>query len=84
MICYATLLERIHARKEFWVEVAQEATLITSCLHIASADAHQRSAHGADPFTQPDARQFSNLLPFRQAREIKNVVNAMVGRFPEE
>ena len=39
---------------------------------------------GTDPVTQADARQVSNLLPFRQVLGIKNVVNAMVGLFQEE
>ena len=42
------------------------------------------SGRVSDPFTQADARQLSKLLPFRQVLGIKNVLNAMVGRFPEE
>lgn len=37
-----------------------------------------------DPLPQADARQLSNLLPFRQVIGVKNVVHAMAGRFPEE
>ena len=42
------------------------------------------TVRGADRFAQTDARQWSNLLRFRQVLGLKKVVNAFIIHFSEE